>query len=126
MGKILVIDDEPSIRRLLRRVLETAGHKVFEAADGKQGIRRYHQVAPDLVITDIVMGEREGLECIQELRLVSPAMPIIAMSGGMSKGGLDVLALATRFGATRTFPKPLDLAAVLSAVREELAVRRAA
>jgi DNA-binding NtrC family response regulator len=120
MSKILVIDDDAQVRTLLRRALESAGFEVFEAEDGGQGVRAFTSVHPDLVITDIWMPDREGLECIQELRRLAPAVKIFAMSGGSPHSPLDVLEMARRFGARRTFWKPFDVEKVVTAVREEL------
>ena len=121
MSKILVIDDDRHIRGLLRKTLESAGFEVIEARDGKDGIRLFQSSSPDLVITDILMPEKEGLACIQELRQLDPAVRIIAISGGSRHLPLDVLGIATKFGARRVFPKPFDLDKLLAGVREELA-----
>lgn len=126
MGKILVIDDEEPIRAMLRQALESAGHEVVEAGDGKEAIRSYLQQLPDLVITDIVMPEREGLECILELRKLNPELKIMAVSGGGRLHMMNVLEVARRFGACRTFPKPFDIVALVCAVQEELERRPAA
>ena len=126
MGRILVIDDDDQIRALLRKALELSGHEVVEASNGKEGIRVYEEQPADLVITDILMPEKEGLECILELRRLDPAVRVIAISGGIRSNTMDVLEVAGRFGACRTFWKPFDLAKVVAAVREELEGRRAA
>ncbi|HEY6195630.1 MAG TPA: response regulator [Candidatus Eisenbacteria bacterium] len=120
MSRILVIDDEAQIRSMLRRALESAGYEVVDARDGEEGIRVFQTLHPDLVITDILMPEKEGLECIRELRQLAPAVRIIAISGGSSNSPLDLLDLARRFGARRTFWKPLDLEMLVAAVREQL------
>ena len=82
MAKILLIDDEEQMRFLLTRMLMRDGHEVFVAQDGEEGVQSFYQVNPDLVITDIVMPEKDGLEVIAEIRTTHPKQPIIAMSGG--------------------------------------------
>jgi DNA-binding response OmpR family regulator len=82
MTKILVIDDEEQIRFLLTRMLKRDGHEVFIAQDGVEGVLSFYQVNPDLVITDIVMPDKDGIEVIAEIRTTHPKQPIIAMSGG--------------------------------------------
>src|SRR5690242_8002624 len=98
MAQILVIDDEPMLRRTLRAVLERAGHTVVEAEDGNQGLEQFNVQRPDLVLTDIIMPNREGVETIGEMRRQAPDLPIIAMSGGGTRGGDLFLTLAERLG----------------------------
>lgn len=119
---ILVIDDDPGIRFVLRKALERAGYVVHEAGDGQVGLQRFRELQPDLVITDIIMPEREGVETIVALRREVPSMPIIAMSGG-GGGGADYLAMAEKLGAARTLHKPFSLAEALQAVDEVLAAK---
>src|SRR5437762_3486227 len=109
MARILIMDDEAPIRSLLRRALENAGHEVREAANGTEGIMSYRESPADIVIADILMPEKEGLECILELKQLNPAVCIIAISGGSARSQLDVLAIARHFGARRTFSKPFDV-----------------
>ena len=82
MAKILVIDDEEQIRFLLIRMLTRDGHEVFVAQDGLEGVKIFYELQPDLVITDIVMPNKDGIELIADLRSSNPNQPIIAMSGG--------------------------------------------
>ena len=126
MSRILVIDDEHQIRAMLREALELLHHEVQEAKNGEEGVRLYQTQPSDLVITDILMPEKEGLECILELRRINPAVRVIAISGGSRFHAMDVLDVASRLGATRTFRKPFDLGEVVAAVQEELEGRRAA
>ena len=121
MALILIIDDEPLMRRTMRTVLEKAGHRVEEAGDGNEGLRKFGELKPDLVVTDIVMPDREGVETIGALRRLAPEMPIIAISGGGSVGGTLFLELAEQLGATRTASKPLRNADLLRLVDECLA-----
>jgi DNA-binding NtrC family response regulator len=118
--RILVIDDEEPIRRLLRKLLEGAGYEVIEAENGRAGIQQCNRATVDLVITDIIMPEGEGLETIRELRRLQPGMKIFAMTGARISKQLDILNIAEAFGAIRTFDKPFELNAVLNAVREQV------
>lgn len=120
MARILVIDDEDPIRRMLRSTLESAGYEVVEARHGREGIALYRASPADLVITDILMSEKEGLESIIELRREFPTVKVIAMSGGSMRMNLDLLDIAERLGARRTFKKPFALGDLLAAVRGEL------
>lgn len=120
MARILVIDDEEPARRMLREALELAGHEVVEARDGQEGLQRYRAAPTDLVITDILMPGKEGLETIMEFRRRVPGIKIIAFSGGGQMGNLSFLEVAKRLGAQRTFQKPFNLRAVLDTVREVL------
>ena len=118
MATILVIDDQEAIRSLLRLVLEGAGHKVLEASNGRLGLALYREKSADLIITDIVMPEMNGLELMLELTKSFLNVKVIAMSGGLeSEGGLTVAKL---LGARQTFQKPLDMGELLSAVRYDL------
>jgi CheY-like chemotaxis protein len=116
MADILIIDDDPQIRRLLKRILRGVGHTVREAKDGLDGVSLFWQKRPDLVITDIVMPGMEGIETILSLRQSGPAMPIIAISGGSDPLYLEA---ARKLGATAELRKPflprqlLDLVAGL-------------
>ncbi len=115
--RILVIDDDAQVRGILRRLLEGAGYAVVDAPDGQEGVQLYRQQPADLVITDIFMPEKDGLEVIQELTQGFPDVRIIAISGGGQTGKLDLLPHAEAFGALRTFQKPLDLKELLNAVK---------
>jgi DNA-binding response OmpR family regulator len=124
MALILVIDDEQMLRRTLRALLERAGHTVVEAEDGNQGLAQFDVQTPDLVLTDIIMPNREGVETIGEIRQRAPDTPIIAMSGGGSRGGDLFLTLAKRLGASATLTKPIRQAELIAAV--DAALRPAA
>jgi DNA-binding response OmpR family regulator len=116
VARILVIDDDEQIRAMLRRVLEGSGYEVSEACHGLEGLQRYRATPADIVITDIAMPEKDGLETILELRRASPDVQIIAISGGSWGGFVDYLDLARRFGAQWTLPKPLDPTELLETV----------
>jgi two-component system response regulator (stage 0 sporulation protein F) len=119
MATILVIDDQEPIRSLLRRALEGAGHEVLEASNGRLGLELYRERSADLIITDIVMPEMDGLALLLELTRSLLNIKVIAISGGLeSEGPLNVAKL---LGARQTFQKPLDMEKLLSAIRYELA-----
>ena len=116
MGKILVIDDEDQIRAMLRQALESSGHEVLEAINGKEGVRIYQEQPADLVITDILMPEKEGIETIMVLKQAHPGMPILAISGGGRSGAMDFLDMARALGADEALQKPFRRAELLEAV----------
>jgi DNA-binding NtrC family response regulator len=122
MGRIMIVEDDEAVRELLREILKRAGHEVVAAGNGKEAIALYQDNpdTADLVITNILMPEKEGLEMIQEMRRDDPGIKIIAISGGGQIGPADYLEIARRFGATRTFSKPFDRKELLAAVEELL------
>ena len=122
MKRILIIDDDDEIRLILRQLLEQAGYKVEEASDGKEGISLHRQKTADLIITDMIMPKKEGMETIMELRTDFPHVKIIAMSGGGRIGPENYLQMAEAFGALNIFKKPFNLEDMLGAVRELLEV----
>ena len=118
MATILIIDDEESVRLLLRSALRAAGHEVVEAVNGREGLALYRRRPTDLVITDIAMPEMNGLDMILELTRYFLDAKVIAISGlGREKNGLDVAKL---IGARRTMQKPFSMLQLLDAVRYEL------
>ena len=120
MPRILVIDDEPPVCDLLQTILGRAGYDVNTAPDGVLGMRSHREAPADLIITDIVMPEKEGIELIRELRQAQPDVKIFAISGGGRVGPHTYLTLAEKLGALRTFAKPVKADVLLSAVREAL------
>lgn len=117
MARILLIDDDALTRNVLRQMLERAGHEVVETCHGREGLRRYRDMPADLVITDILMPEQEGLETIRELRRLAPAVKIIAISGGSPRVMQDFLPLAEKLGAQRVLRKPIRRQELLATVR---------
>jgi DNA-binding response OmpR family regulator len=107
MAKILVLDDEPSILLMLKKMLERAGHEVDLALNGREGMELFEKNKPDLLITDIIMPQKEGLEIILELRKKHPELKIIAISGGGRIEPNGYLPSAKFFGADMVFQKPL-------------------
>jgi len=118
MVRILLIDDDDDFRSMLCTALAQAGYMVEAARNGQEGSQRQRMEPVDLVITDILMPEREGLETIQALRQEFPEIKIIAISGGV--GPLNFLPLARKFGVLRTLQKPFPLQQLRDVVREVL------
>jgi DNA-binding NtrC family response regulator len=118
MTIILVIDDEIQMRELLKKYLTRAGYEVIVAADGEEGIRCFHQNPADLVITDLIMPEKEGLECIAEFKKMAPGIKVIAISGGGLGKAEGYLESAKKMGAAKTFIKPFELKELLATIRE--------
>jgi DNA-binding response OmpR family regulator len=122
MGQILIIDDHPEMRAMLEQTLRVAGHEVFLAADGGQGLELCRAKPVNLVITDLYMPGKEGVETIMELHRDFPEIAIIAMSG---KPGAESLRGATKkLGATQTLEKPFQPDELLAAVEEVLRDRK--
>mgnify|MGYP000499714444 CR=1 FL=1 len=115
MTKILLIDDDANLRTITTMALESAGHQIIEARDGKEGYRLFREHRPDLVITDLVMPEQEGIETIAQLRREQPSLPIIAISGGLARSAL-YLTIAAQIGAQHTLAKPFAIAELLGAI----------
>ena len=121
MTRILVVDDEASIRELFRAVLEGEGYQVEVAVDGKQAMDIMTAEPADVMITDIVMPEKEGIEIIKELRdLYGDLIKIVAVSGGGRVAGESYLILANRLGADLTLGKPVTAEELVSAVKKVL------
>lgn len=106
MARILVIDDDTMFRDMLKLLLGNEGYEIVEADDGRSGLKKFQQSCPDLVICDLIMPDKEGLETIQELQKINREVPIIAVSGGGEAGPGTYLALAKAMGARKTFSKP--------------------
>ncbi len=122
MKRILVIDDDVQVRELLRLILEQGGYEVIEAGDGNEGLDRFRTEPTDLVITDIIMPEKEGIQTIRDLQRGSPEVKIIAISGGGRLSAEDCLETAECFGVDRTFTKPFRGAELLEAIQDLLGV----
>lgn len=120
MANILIIDDDIQFRTMLRKMIERNGYEVIEASDGKEGVKLYWKKPTDLIITDLIMPEKDGIETIQELKKDFPDIKIIAISGGGRLGPQDYLHLAKMFGSQRTLTKPIELSVILKAIEEIL------
>ena len=122
MKTILVIDDEPEIREVLRAFLQRNGFQVLLAENGVEGVKAFAAGPIDLVITDLLMPEQEGIETILQLRNEHPDLPILAMSGGGRMAGtMDILHTAKLLGAAKTFAKPFNPMELVATVKQLLA-----
>lgn len=106
MARILIIDDEELVRMTVSQMLERNGHTISEAADGQKGLATLRENPVDLVITDILMPNKEGMETIAEMRQIYPDLKIIAMSGGGRIRNTDFLNVAEKLGADAVLSKP--------------------
>ena len=116
MSEILIIDDDPGMRRTIVRILESAGYGVREAEDGRIGLELFRAHAPQLVITDLLMPSKDGLETIRDIRRSGQSTKILATSGGWRTAQLDFLGAAAEFGADMVLPKPFRSKDLLDAV----------
>ena len=123
MAKILIIDDDPSILTMIKRMLEKAGYDVDIASDGSEGLQKIESCTPDLLVTDIVMPEKEGLELIFYLRRKNPGLKIVAISGGGRFNYEGYLTSAKLLGADLTFQKPLAHKEFVQAVSDLINTR---
>ena len=121
MPSILLIEDNDLFREALANALTERGYTVSQAADGEQGVKMFRAKPTDLVITDIVMPNKDGTAVVAEFRREYPGVGIIAMSGGAALDPALYLELAGAFGANRTLKKPFTLPTLLQAIDEVLA-----
>jgi DNA-binding response OmpR family regulator len=120
MARILIIDDDHAVRLTVQVILEDAGHEVICASDGEQGLRAFASDSPQLIITDIIMPNKEGTEMIMQIRAQDATIPIIAMSGGGRAGNADSLKMAARLGANEVLAKPFERQDLTAAVNHLL------
>ena len=118
MTRILVIDDVDQVRHMLRELLERAGYEVLEATNGEEALLVYRNEPTDLIISDMMMPEKDGLDTIVEIRKEFPSARIIAMTGGGYIGPDGYLDAAKKYGALRTFTKPIDPEKMLRTIKE--------
>lgn len=118
MASILIVDDEASIRSLLRKILEEDGHQIREASNGEVGLTLYREAPAELVITDILMPERDGMEVTLALTREFLDAKVIAMTG--ATGDQNFLNVAKLFGARRVIKKPFSVEAIRRLVRYTL------
>ncbi|MFZ5515163.1 MAG: response regulator [Candidatus Zhuqueibacterota bacterium] len=118
--RILIIDDDEQVRNFIRRCLEKADYTVHEASDGRIGLNQFHEYPFDVVITDIIMPSKEGIEVILEIRRSDPNIKIIAISGGGKIDADQYLALARNLGAFATITKPFSAQRLLDEVNNAL------
>ena len=116
MPRILVIDDEQLLRSTVVMILTRAGFTVEEASDGQAGIAMFHKNPPDIVLTDIFMPNRDGIEIIKELKHSSPQTKIIARTGGGHLRMMEIASAAQVLGADHVLNKPFDSESLLAAI----------
>ncbi len=117
MARVLILDDEEAMREVIRMVLEEDGHEVAEASNGVQGLEMFRERPSDVVVTDLIMPQKDGIETIRDLRREFPSVKIVALSG---RGGIQInanLARAKQVGADMTILKPCEPAEIRDAVR---------
>jgi CheY-like chemotaxis protein len=119
MPSILLIEDDDLFRQSLAEALTEQNYTVTQAADGAKGVTLFRAAPTDLVLTDIVMPNQEGLETIKALRRDHPKLGIIAMSGGLALNVPLYLKVAGALGANRMLPKPFDLPTLMTAITDE-------
>ena len=117
MAKILIVDDEPQLREMLTDMLEMDEHEVVEAVNGVEGVKKYHESKPDLIITDLVMPEQNGIDMLLELKKKVPNLSVLAISGGGGiTGSFDYLPIAKLIGAKQVLKKPFGIDELREAV----------
>ena len=126
MATILVVDDDDDLRPLLVGVLQAAGYQTLEASNGVLGLRLLRQQKVDLLVTDLVMPEKEGLELIMDVRAQFPGLRVVAISGGVWSSKQSFLPVAKKLGADRAMSKPFTIEQFLTTIEEVLASDRAA
>lgn len=114
-GRVLVVDDEEIVRHILRSKLESCGYEVVEARDGRKAVSHLDKSTFDVVITDILMPEMDGLETLLYVKRTQPRLPVIAITGAANELHLDN---ARSLGASRVFAKPFELEEIAAAVKE--------
>lgn len=120
MSRILIVDDDEQIRQLFKRILEENGHRVYTAADGAEGVKLYKAELPDLMLLDIIMPNKEGIEVIIEITNEYKDAKIIAISGGGRGNAKDYLSFAMDFGAKFIIEKPVSPEKLIEAINNVL------
>ncbi len=120
MQRILIIDDEPQIRSMVRLILEREGYAVLEAVDGAEGLKIFREKPADLILTDLIMPNKDGIGMIIELKKEFPDVKIIAMSGGGLNRPEGYLRGAQKLGAAATLTKPINRQDLVRVVRDTL------
>ena len=120
MANILLIDDEPLVVETLSSAIISKRHTVVTAANGVEGMKKFTEGSFDLIITDIIMPDKEGIELIMEMKRHAPGVKIIAISGGGRTGNVEFLKMATKLGAVASLKKPIRLAEFYSVLDKNL------
>lgn len=122
MPRVLIADDEIMVRSMLREVFQNAGFQTIEAGNGAEAMRLLSENVVDLAVMDLIMPETEGLETIIQLKKFHPTIKIIAITGGLRGGSVDLLPMAKVLGAHRAFQKPVSGRDLIAAANELLDV----
>lgn len=120
MAKVLIVDDEPNIRILIDKALSKEGYITDVAEDGLIALKKISDFLPDLVITDIIMPNKEGVQLITELKAISPKTKIMAISGGGLIGPSAYLELARQLGADEVLTKPFKMEELMGKIHKLL------
>ena len=118
---ILLIEDDPDVLHAIEILLSNLGYKVETARNGREGLKKFRANAPDLVLTDIIMPEVEGIETIIAMRQLRPDAKIVAMSGGGPMNRESLLDMTVKLGATRSLAKPFDYDELVQVIARSLA-----
>ncbi len=121
MACILVVEDDKDLREMLKASLIKRKYMVLEASNGKEALIRFNPAITDLIITDLIMPDEDGLKVIMKIKSIKPSIRIIAISGGGKAGPVNYLNMAKTLGADEIFPKPFSLADLLKKIDELLA-----
>ena len=109
MAGILLVEDNEDLRAMLKESLEKRKHRIIEASNGKEALIRFKSAVTDIVITDLIMPEQDGIGLIMELKKIKPEIKVVAISGGGKIGPSNYLDIAETLGADAVFPKPFNL-----------------
>ena len=120
MAGILLVEDDHDLRTMLKSSLQKGSHLIIEASDGKEALQKFKSLLIDLVITDLVMPEQDGIGLIMELKKLKPDIKIIAISGGGKAGPANYLSIAETLGADAVFAKPFSINSFQEKVEEIL------
>jgi CheY-like chemotaxis protein len=123
MAYIIVVDDDPMLSLVVARALKAAGHSVLRCENGRKAIEHLTHEDADLLITDILMPEMDGLETMRAAKQLRPQLPILAISGGGSFGPTDYLGIARAFGTTAVLSKPFQVTELVAMVAGLLATK---
>jgi DNA-binding response OmpR family regulator len=121
MTTILIIDDDDAMRQMMREILAAAQYQIVEAPDGVIALQKFREHRPQLVITDILMPNKDGIETVREIRKIDPTAVILAVSGGGRAKYVNFLEVAREFGAAEVMQKPFRREALLATVQKLLA-----
>jgi len=125
VARIFIADDDEQMREMLTVALTEAGHEVQAGGHGTSAVEAARDGTCDLILTDILMPQKEGLETITEIKSLRPDLPVVAMSGGGSMAATSYLSMARHFGADLTLKKPIKLPFLRAEITRLLAQRRA-